>query len=177
MLYDTNMENMVGSITPSDAKLVSKGVSSVRQHIALLKDYTTMTIDEFKSFARRNICDDTISLTEADVRDIEKITEEYLTPEFIYGNNPKYTLIRRRRYEGVGDFEVRMELKNNIIKDIDIKGDFFLVGDIGGGIIAQLKGCEMTRESISRVLSSHHSADVIHNMTDEMLVSLLLDAQ
>ena len=177
MLYDTNMENMVGSITPSDAKLVSKGVSSVRQHIALLKDYTTMTIDEFKSFARRNICDDTISLTEADVRDIEKITQEYLTPEFIYGNNPKYTLIRRRRYEGVGDFEVRMELKNNIIKDIDIKGDFFLVGDIGSGIIAQLRGCEMTRESISRVLSSHHAADVIHNMTDEMLVSLLLDAQ
>ena len=33
MLYDTNMENMVGAITPSDEKLVSKGVESVRQLI------------------------------------------------------------------------------------------------------------------------------------------------
>ena len=39
MLYDTNMQNMVSAITPSDEKLVSKGVKSVRQHIALLKDH------------------------------------------------------------------------------------------------------------------------------------------
>ena len=38
MLYDTDMDNMVRSITPSDEKLVSKSVDSVRQHISLLKD-------------------------------------------------------------------------------------------------------------------------------------------
>ena len=48
LLYDTNMENMVGAITPSDRKLVSKGVKSVRQRIALLKDYTDLTLEEFK---------------------------------------------------------------------------------------------------------------------------------
>ncbi|MGM9714386.1 MAG: lipoate--protein ligase [Prevotella sp.] len=173
MLYDTNMENMVGSITPSDAKLLSKGVSSVRQHIALLKDYTVMTIGEFKRFARETLCADTITLTEADVREIERMTEEYLTPEFIYGNNPKYTVTRRRRYEGVGDFEVRMELKNNIIKDIDIKGDYFLVGDIGSGIVAPLRGVELSRDAIAHVLNTHHASSVIHNMTDDMLVDLL----
>ena len=30
MLYDTDMANMVGAITPSNEKLVSKGVESVR---------------------------------------------------------------------------------------------------------------------------------------------------
>ena len=44
MLYDTQMEHMVGSITPSDTKLVSKGVRSVRQHIALLKDSSLVSI-------------------------------------------------------------------------------------------------------------------------------------
>ena len=48
LLYDTNMEHMVGSITPSDAKLVSKGVKSVRQHIALLKDYTSLSLEQVK---------------------------------------------------------------------------------------------------------------------------------
>ena len=38
MLYDTDMLNMVGAITPTDAKLLSKGIQSVRQRIALLKE-------------------------------------------------------------------------------------------------------------------------------------------
>ncbi len=37
MLYDTDMRNMTACITPDDEKLLSKGVKSVRQHIALLK--------------------------------------------------------------------------------------------------------------------------------------------
>ena len=45
MLYDTDMQNMVGAITPSDEKLVSKGIQSVRQHITLLKDYISMDIE------------------------------------------------------------------------------------------------------------------------------------
>ena len=45
MLYDTNMQNMVGAITPSNDKLVSKGIQSVRQHITLLKDYISLNIE------------------------------------------------------------------------------------------------------------------------------------
>ena len=61
MLYDTDMQNMVHSITPSNDKLISKGVQSVRQHIALLKDYTQMSLEEFKSFVRQNLCKETLS--------------------------------------------------------------------------------------------------------------------
>ena len=55
MLYDTNMQHMVGSITPTDAKLVSKGVQSVRQHIALLKDHTNISLPHFKAFVRKEL--------------------------------------------------------------------------------------------------------------------------
>lgn len=87
MLYDTNLENMVGSITPSDEKLVSKGVKSVRQHIALLKDFIDIDIEAFKLFVRNNLCDGEIMLTPDDVEGIKEIEKEYNTPEFIYGNN------------------------------------------------------------------------------------------
>ena len=130
MLYDTQMEHMVGSITPSDTKLVSKGVKSVRQHIALLKDHTSMTIGEFMTFARRTLCDRSICLTPKQVERISEMEQEYLTDAFIYGRNPRYTIVRRKRIEGVGELEVRLEVKNGIIKGADIKGDFFLVGDI-----------------------------------------------
>ena len=62
MLYDTNIENMVGAITPSCEKLVSKGIQSVRQHITLLKDHISLDIEEFKDFTRRNLCDSQIIL-------------------------------------------------------------------------------------------------------------------
>ena len=73
MLYDTNLENMVGSITPSDEKLVSKGVKSVRQHIALLKDFIDIDIEAFKLFVRNNLCDGEIMLTPDDVEGIKEI--------------------------------------------------------------------------------------------------------
>ena len=57
MLYDTDMRNMVGAITPSSEKLLSKGVESVRQHIALLKDYIDISIDEFLVFVMNHLWD------------------------------------------------------------------------------------------------------------------------
>ena len=57
MLYDTNMEHMLHAITPSQEKLQKKGIESVRQRITLLKDYTTLTLDEVKALIRETLCD------------------------------------------------------------------------------------------------------------------------
>ena len=83
MLYDTNMVNMVGAITPNDEKLISKGVESVRQRIALLKDFVQIDIEQFKTFVRENLCKGEITLTSDDIRAIEEIEKEYLTDEFV----------------------------------------------------------------------------------------------
>ena len=173
MLYDTNMENMVGAITPSDDKLVSKGVKSVRQHIALLKDYTTKSIEEFKTFVRQNICDKELTLTEEDIWKIEEIEQEYLSEEFIYGHNPKYTVLRKQRIEGVGDFEIQMELKNNTIKNINIMGDYFLVGDIDKLILSRLKDVPLTEETVSNALPDRLD-DIIMNLKKTDFIRMLV---
>ena len=173
MLYDTNMENMVGAITPSDVKLVSKGVKSVRQHIALLKDYTSMDIDEFKTYVRTNLCDSEKMLSYSDVDEIETIMAEYLTDEFIYGKNPSYSLVGRNRIEGVGDIEVRMELRNNVIRSINVMGDYFLVGDIDNRVLRPLRGKSLERQSIESVLPEKMD-DIILNLKRDDFVSLLL---
>ena len=173
MLYDTNMENMVASITPSDEKLISKGVKSVRQHIALLKDYTAMNIEEFKTFVRQNMCDKELTLTEEDIWKIEEIEQEYLSEEFIYGHNPKYTVLRKQRIEGVGDFEIRMELKNNTIKNINIMGDYFLVGDIDKLILSRLKDVPLTEETVSNALPDRLD-DIIMNLKKTDFIRMLV---
>lgn len=85
LLYDTNMENMTNAITPSKQKLGHNGVQSVRQRITLLKDYTTLSLDDIKAGIRRHLCDKQYTLTDDDVRGVREIEKEYRDPRFIYG--------------------------------------------------------------------------------------------
>lgn len=172
MLYDTNMQHMVGSITPTNEKLVSKGVESVRQRIALLKDYTTLSLEELKAFAIHQLCNDSFSLNEKDVTQIEQIEKEYLTDEFIYGRNPRYSIVKKHRLEGVGDFEIRIELKNQIIKQVNIMGDFFLLGDIDKELLMPLRNVAYNQEAVSQALP-HSVSDIIMNLNKTDLLYML----
>ncbi len=173
MLYDTDMVNMVGAITPTDEKLLSKGVASVRQRIALLKDFISLDIEEFKSFVRNNLCQGELMLNEEDVRGIEEIEKEYLTEEFVYGNNPKYTLVRKKRIETVGDIELRIEVKNRVIKGMAMLGDYFIVGDIDGDIINRLKGVELVRDALREALPERLDNTILNLKKDDFIDIIL----
>lgn len=174
MLYDTDMVNMVGSITPSGAKLLSKGIISVRQRIALLKDYISLTLPEFMQYVRRSLCDEEYMLTADDIIQIEEMEKEYLSPEFIYGKNPQYTLVKHRRIEGVGDFEARIAVKNGIIQRVNLMGDFLLVGDLDNGLLHKLRNIPFTREALRRVLPDRID-DIVMNLITEDLILLLTE--
>ena len=173
MLYDTNMQNMVGAITPTGKKLLSKGISSVRQRIALLKDYIPQSLEEFKTFVRQRLCQDERLLDLHDVESIREIEKEYLSDEFIYGNNPRYSIVRRQHINNVGEIEVRMEIKNNIIKAANIMGDYFVVGDTDRGILLPLCGCELTHSALTQALPERMD-HYIMNLQKENFIQLLL---
>ena len=73
MLYDTNMQHMLQAITPSREKLAKNGVESVRQRITLLKDYTSLSLEEIKMLIIQTLCDKEYQLKEVDVCAIEEI--------------------------------------------------------------------------------------------------------
>lgn len=83
LLYDTNMEHMTHAITPSREKLQQKGIQSVRQRIALLKDHTTLSLEQLKTHIRQTLCTGTLTLTAADVAAIGRMEEDYLKEDFI----------------------------------------------------------------------------------------------
>ena len=173
MLYDTNMENMVKAITPSAAKLDSKGVKSVQSHITTLKRYLTMSIEEFQQHARATLCDGEIILDDNDIAAIESIEVGYLTPEFILGNNPRCNMERSGRIEGVGDFKITLELNRNVIRDVNIAGDFFLLGDLDS-IVAQLKGCQFIENDIDKAIGCLDLSRVIMNLKNSDFINLLM---
>ena len=87
MLFDTDMQHMLQAITPPRTKLDKHGVESVRQRITLLKEHSDISIEDFRTFIRKRLCDRTCELTPQDVQSIETIEQEYLNPEFIYKPN------------------------------------------------------------------------------------------
>lgn len=83
MLYDTNMNHMLNAITPDPEKLKAKGIKSVRQRITLLKDHTSLTLDEFKAFVKATLCDGERVLTAKEVKGIEALEQTYLREDFL----------------------------------------------------------------------------------------------
>ena len=175
MLYDTDLERMVRSTTPSDAKLKSKGVESVRQHVTTLNKYLDITIDEFKKFVRTNLCDGEVVLDDCAVEVIKEIEQGYLTDEFIYGRNPAYTSVVKKRIEGVGEFEARMELRDGVLRKINLAGDFFLVGDLDGSLLAPLSGVSFTPEAVAERLADVEVGNIIMNLSKKQFINFLFE--
>lgn len=175
MLYDTDLEKMVRSTTPSDAKLKSKGVESVRQHVTTLNKYLDITIDEFKNFVRANLCDGEVVLDDCAVEAIKEIEQGYLADEFIYGRNPAYTSVVKKRIEGVGEFEARMELRDGVLRKINLAGDFFLVGDLDGSLLAPLSGVSFTPEAVAERLADVEVGNIIMNLSKKQFINFLFE--
>lgn len=134
LLFDTDFEAMEAAITPSGGKIRSKGVSSVRQHVANVRELLEaagkpMDIETFK---RRLIVDlsgpdtEPIPLSGEDVREIRRIEETYLDPSFLLGRNTGCSVEDTVRIEGIGDLVVASTLREGRISDISVSGDFFL---------------------------------------------------
>ena len=175
MLYDTNLEHMARATTPSDCKLKSKGVESVRQHITTLNRYISLSIEELKQFFRTQLCDDELVITDDDIAAIHEIEREYYTPEFIYGNNPAYSIVKDMRIEGVGEFRVSIDAKDGVIRKVNLAGDFFVVGDIDTMLLARLKGVRLDREALEQALDGVDCSAAIMNLTKEQLINLITD--
>ena len=175
MLYDTDIEKMLRSTTPSRTKLKSKGVESVRQHITTLGKYISFSIEEFKDFARKNLCDGEIVLDGDAIAEIKEIEKSYLTDEFIYGSNPAYTTTVKGRIEDVGEFEAQMELRDGVLRRMNLAGDFFLVGDMDGALLAPLAGVRFTPEAVEERLADVNFGDIIMNLTKQQFINFLFE--
>ena len=175
LLYDTDLETMARATTPSNEKLKSKGVESVRQCVTTLNRYIALSIEELKHHLRHSLCSGELLLTADDISAIREIEQGYYDPEFLYGNNPACGITKRKRFEGVGEFMAVMELKENVIRRIDLSGDFFIIGDLDGMLLSRLKGVPFEPTAVEQALHDVDTSLVIRNFDRKQLINLLFD--
>ena len=69
-----------------------------------------------------------------------------------FGTSPKYTLKRTRRFP-IGEIELRIEVRDNIIRDVVFFGDFFTSQEIDP-IVDALRGSELETGALTAALRS-----------------------
>lgn len=174
LLFDTQLDHLSNALTPAKEKLQSKGVASVRQRVTNVSTYTQLDILAFMDYVRQEMCGtEVLELTEEDMKEVAEIEKELSSDDFVYGKNPKYSLVRKHRFEGVGTLEAHIELKNNIIGSINMVGDYFLLGDIDHDFLSLLKGCAFTREAVEERLEDIDLSTIIRGLKLRQFLRLL----
>ncbi|MBU1094479.1 MAG: lipoate--protein ligase [Firmicutes bacterium] len=173
-LYDCDLETMVRAISPSDEKLVSKGIDSVRSRVTNLKPYLGgLTQEQLIKHFENTLTNKTYELSQDEVKKIEEMAEKYQSREWIYKKQPAYTKILKKRISG-GLFEVKLDLEEGVIKNLKIQGDFFDKTPLDSFEKA-FKDVTYEKKQIENILDHHHIESYILDSKTEEFKLLLFE--
>ena len=173
-LYDCDLETMVRAITPSDEKLVSKGIDSVRSRVTNLKPYLNgLTQEQLIKHFENVLTNQTYILSDQEVEIVKEMAKKYETKEWIYKKQPAYTKILKKRIPG-GLFEIKLDLEEGVIKNLALQGDFFDKQNLNTFEQA-FKDISYDKVSIQHVLSNLDISDYILDAQNEALMNLLFE--
>ena len=81
----------------------------------------------------------------------------------------------KKRIEGVGEIEARMELRDGVLRKINLAGDFFLVGDLDGSLLAPLSGVSFAPEAVAERLADVEVGNIIMNLSKKQFINFLFE--
>ncbi len=185
LMFDSEIEAIVGALRPKKHKLESKGIKSVRSRVTNIKpfmndEYQTLNTKQFRERLLLNIYGvDELSevkeyvLTEEDWEKIDEFAAQYTANwEWNYGKSPKFDLERSERVEGVGMVEVKLNIEKGIISDIKLYGDFFGMGEIED-VEKELLGTKYEATSIQNKLETVDLQKYIGNISAAELTAII----
>lgn len=170
-LFDTNLSELVKSITPDNEKLISKGIKSVSERVINLKDYTTFSKMEMIQYLNQEVSKEKVYLTDNEINIIKEIEKKYFDELWIYKNNPPYTYFNKERF-GYGKIELYVDVYKNKIKNFSINGDFFEINNLFD-FCECFKGIEFNKEELLKVLDKVNISDYILNSNNKDLIKMI----
>ena len=127
LLFSSDLSVIEKCLTPSKEKLKSHGVGSVKSRVANIE----INMDEFKSELVRQMCVTSRNLSHDEEAAVQKLRDvKFSTYEWIYGASPEFNYSKSMRFENCGTISLSMNLKDGVIENCKITGDFFGSGDV-----------------------------------------------
>lgn len=176
MLYDADLATMAGAITPSRAKLQSKGVKSVESRITTVREHSPIGLEEFKRAVRKSLCGNrTLVLTESDVAEIEAMEQEYYAPEWLFRRRGRRD--SGRRIDGIGEIRPRIVTDSDgRIERVELSGDFFALTDPETTLLGCLTGIEPRPEDVAGALQGVEVSACIPGLTAADLTAIICES-
>ncbi len=171
LLYKTDIEQLVRTITPDNEKLISKGIESVRQRVINVGDYMTLGREELMRHLEDSIAGNREGLSQEEFDRVRAIEPEYLSDEWLWDNNPPYTFKNKQRFAW-GAIEVRLDVKNGRIKSVEFNGDFFTHQDLKP-LCDAFVDVEFRTEEMREALNRVKVEEYILGATTEDILSLV----
>ena len=130
LMYNVDVDVLTKVLNPSNTKLQSKGIASVRSRVANLCEYLP-NIPDIQTFSKQleeilshHYQDTEYQLSEEDLANIQLLTDQkFATWEWNYGRSPKATLTHSARL-ACGTVEIHLTLAENRISSCRFGGDF-----------------------------------------------------
>ena len=129
ILVDVNMDKLSRYLSPSKAKLESKGVASVRSRVINLKELApeltiermaNYMIEAFEEVYGRKAT--TAVLTDADQEAIAAIAKEYGSWDYLYGTSLPFSFTCEARYPW-GGIQLQLETKQGLVEKAKVYSD------------------------------------------------------
>lgn len=188
LLFDSDFSVLERAITPSATKLGSKGVKSVRQHVANVVDFLTASPDP----AVRELCDKdrflsylgssltgggpVLRLSRSQLSAVDAVEKTYLDPGFILQgrSHTGRRLVVTGRFPRCGEVECTLGLgEDDTIVSFSLRGDFFSAGSRPlSELESLLVGCPLRREAVEARMSGTDPGQYIVGMGREEFLDL-----
>ena len=155
LLFDTDLARMEALTTPSEEKLCSKSIRSVRERVTNLREHIgrAMTVEAFGRRLAEALAPDG-SVCELNGGDSARIREiaarRFEGWDNAIGAAPAFGIERSGRLDG-GEVSFRLDIRRGRIEGCAVSGDFFAAVD-ASAFESALKGCPYRTEDVRAAL-------------------------
>ncbi len=155
LLVDVDTARMGRYLSPSKAKLASKGVESVRSRVVNLKELNpAITVDALKTAMRQAFSEVyTLPVSAPPVPDearIEELTTHYASDAWLFGQKLPFTFRCEQRFAW-GGVELQLFVDRGVITDAKVYTDAMDDG-LADKLKAALTGCSLQIDAIAQTL-------------------------
>lgn len=181
LLFDSEIENVVSALKVNAEKYVSKSTKSIRSRVANIAEFLKepLTIEQFREKLLQSIFGQAeqipfYELTAEDWVKVRKLADErYRSWEWNYGRSPAFNVQQKKRIEGAGTFDVRLQVEEGLIAGAVIYGDFFGRGD-SNEVAGKLIGTRYEASALKQLIAGIDLPFYFGPVTEEDWLGLLI---
>ncbi|MCL2038814.1 MAG: lipoate--protein ligase [Bacteroidetes bacterium] len=178
ILFDADLDKMNNALTICTNKIFSKSVKSAKDKVINIKPFLSnpdMTSEDFKNeilnIVTKNM--ETITISKEHIPIIKNIEhKKFLSWEWNYGKSPEFNVTKRTLTSG-GNVIVNLNIKDGIINDCKLNGDFFFSGNIDD-FTNHIINCKYEKSAIYNLISETNYANCFYLISIDELIDCFI---